>query len=69
MFGFLLQSPTLVTLVMFPILVVTYGRLARREERDVQAQFGTTWDAYASHTPAFIPRFGGTTREHAERRT
>jgi protein-S-isoprenylcysteine O-methyltransferase Ste14 len=69
MFGFLLQWPTLVTLVMFPILVVTYGRLARREERDVQAQFGTTWDAYASHTPAFIPRFGGTMREHAERRT
>ena len=56
MFGFLLQWPTLVTLVMFPILVTVYARLARREERDVRAQFGVVWDAYAGGTPAFIPR-------------
>jgi protein-S-isoprenylcysteine O-methyltransferase Ste14 len=47
-----------VTLVMFPILVVTYLRLARREEREVRAQFGETWDTYASRTPAFIPQLG-----------
>ena len=57
MFGFLLQWPTLVTLVMFPILVFTYAKLARREEDDVRAQFGPTWDQYASRTPAFFPRF------------
>jgi protein-S-isoprenylcysteine O-methyltransferase Ste14 len=56
MLGFLLQWPTLVTLVMFPILVVTYVRLARREEREVRAEFGAVWDAYAAETPAFIPR-------------
>ena len=56
MFGFLLQWPTLVTLVMFPILVMVYARLARREEKDVRAQFGVVWDAYARRTPAFIPR-------------
>ena len=56
MFGFLLQWPTLVTLVMFPILVGVYARLARREERDVRAQFGVVWDAYTGRTPAFIPR-------------
>jgi Cu+-exporting ATPase len=55
MFGFLLQWPTLVTLVMFPILVVTYVRLGRREEREVRAEFGPVWDAYARQTPAFIP--------------
>ena len=33
MFGFLLQWPTLLTLVMFPVLVVMYVRLARIEER------------------------------------
>lgn len=59
MFGFLLQWPTLVTLVMFPILVVTYARLARREERDVRTQFGAQWADYAAQTPAFVPRFGG----------
>jgi protein-S-isoprenylcysteine O-methyltransferase Ste14 len=56
MFGFLLQWPTLVTLVMFPVLVATYVRLARREEREVRAQFGAAWDAYSAETPAFIPR-------------
>jgi methanethiol S-methyltransferase len=56
MFGFLLQWPTLVTLVMFPVLVTVYIRLAFREEREVQAEFGGSWDRYAAHTPAFIPR-------------
>jgi len=56
MFGFLLQWPTLVTLVMFPILVTVYARLARREEWDVRAQFGEAWDGYARRTPAFFPR-------------
>lgn len=56
MFGFLLQWPTLVTVIMFPILVTVYGRLARREERDVHVEFGETWDSYAARTPAFIPR-------------
>jgi protein-S-isoprenylcysteine O-methyltransferase Ste14 len=69
MFGFLLQWPTLVTLVTFPILVVAYRRLARAEERDVRARFGPAWDDYASHTPALIPGCGGMTRGHAERRT
>jgi protein-S-isoprenylcysteine O-methyltransferase Ste14 len=55
MVGFLIQWPTLVTLAMFPILVVTYVRLARREEREVRAQFGGAWEDYAAQTPAFIP--------------
>lgn len=56
MFGFLLQWPTLVTVIMFPILVTVYVRLARREERDVRVEFGEAWDNYAARTPAFIPR-------------
>lgn len=58
MIGFLLQWPTLITLVMFPVLVVMYVRLARREEREVRAEFGSIWDAYAARTPGFLPRFG-----------
>ena len=57
MLGFLLQWPTLPTLVMFPILVVTYVRLAHREEREVRAAFGDVWDGYAARTGAFVPRF------------
>ena len=58
MFGFLLQWPTLVTLVMFPVLVFMYARLARREEADMLAQFGDEYRRYMRAVPAFIPRFG-----------
>jgi protein-S-isoprenylcysteine O-methyltransferase Ste14 len=56
MFGFLLQWPTLLTLVMFPVLVYMYVRLARREEREVTAEFGDEYARYAANTPAFFPR-------------
>jgi hypothetical protein len=55
MFGFLLQWPTLVTLIMFPILTTMYVRLAKREEREVRAEFGKQWDDYAARTPGFLP--------------
>src|SRR3989344_2277968 len=58
MFGFLLQWPTLLTLIMFPILVYMYLRLAQREEREVAAEFGAEYRRYAARTPAFFPRFG-----------
>jgi protein-S-isoprenylcysteine O-methyltransferase Ste14 len=58
MVGFLLQWPTLITLVMFPILVVMYVRLAKREERDAAAEFGDEYRSYAATTPRFIPRRG-----------
>jgi methanethiol S-methyltransferase len=56
MFGFLLQWPTLLTLVMFPVLVWMYVRLARGEEREAEAEFGETYRAYARRVPAFLPR-------------
>jgi protein-S-isoprenylcysteine O-methyltransferase Ste14 len=56
MFGFLLQWPTLLTVAMFPVLVVMYIRLAISEERDSEAAFGASWRAYAAATPRFIPR-------------
>jgi protein-S-isoprenylcysteine O-methyltransferase Ste14 len=56
MLGFQFQWPTLLTLVMFPILVVMYVRLAHREERDARAEFGDRYAQYAAKTPAFFPR-------------
>lgn len=58
MFGFLLQWPTILTLLMFPVLVYMYVRLARREEREVLTEFGETYARYATNTPAFFLRFG-----------
>ena len=63
MLGFLFQWPTLLTLVMFPILVVMYIRLVRREEREVLKAFGETYARYTANTPAFFPRFGRASRQ------
>ena len=37
---------------MFPVLVYMYVRLARREEREVAAEFGTAYRRYAARTPS-----------------
>jgi protein-S-isoprenylcysteine O-methyltransferase Ste14 len=55
MVGFLLQWPTLLTLLMFPILVAVYTRLARAEEREMHEAFGTEYERYAARVPAFFP--------------
>lgn len=57
MFGFLLQWPTIPTVVMFPILVWVYIRLARREEAMALAEFGDEFRAYQQRTPAWIPQW------------
>ncbi|MFA5825444.1 MAG: isoprenylcysteine carboxylmethyltransferase family protein [Gallionellaceae bacterium] len=55
MFGFLLQWPTLLTLLMFPILIWMYVQLAHAEEQDALAMFGDEYQRYLDDTPAFIP--------------
>ena len=59
MLGFLFQWPTLLTLIMFPVLVFMYLQLARREEREALAEFGDAYRAYMREVPAFVPRFSG----------
>ncbi|MHB1117594.1 methyltransferase family protein [Sideroxydans sp.] len=56
MFGFLLQWATIITLLMFPILVWVYVRLAYAEEREAATRFGEQWREYAARTPRFVPR-------------
>ncbi len=63
MIGFLLQWPTILTLLMFPVLVYMYVRLARIEEREAIAEFGPTYLKYCDRTPAFIPRFSQVVRK------
>lgn len=56
MFGFLLQWPTIVTLIMFPILTYMYIKLARIEEKEAYAEFAEGYSQYAANTPAFFPK-------------
>jgi protein-S-isoprenylcysteine O-methyltransferase Ste14 len=65
MLGFVLQWPTILTLVMFPVLVVMYVRLAIVEEREAEKQFGQAWRDYAAHTPRFLPRLTRTGQQPA----
>lgn len=54
--GFLLQWPTILTLAMFPVLLIMYWRLALREEREVEAELGDIYRRYAASVPRFVPR-------------
>jgi hypothetical protein len=53
--GMMCEWATLPMLLMWPILAVIYYRLARREEADMRAEFGTAYDEYAEKTGMFLP--------------
>jgi protein-S-isoprenylcysteine O-methyltransferase Ste14 len=59
MLGFLLQWPTILTLLMFPLLVAMYVHLARTEDAEARNAFGAEYDSYAEVTPGWFPRLGG----------
>ncbi len=51
----LIQWPSLLSWLMAPILLITYLRLARREEREMMDKFGELYANYRARTPSFIP--------------
>ena len=55
--GSLLNWPTLPTLIMFPILLWTYYRLAKSEERDAEVAYGDAYDKYRNSTGMFLPKW------------
>lgn len=57
MTGFLFMWPTILTLAMYPVLIIVYTRLAKQEERSVRKVFGVAYENYARKVPAFIPHF------------
>lgn len=56
MLGFLLQWPTLPTLIMFPVLTVMYVRLSLKEEKVARLEFGNEYVQWAGATPRFFPK-------------
>lgn len=55
--GFLLQWPTLITLLMAPILIFRYIRLARGEEQYMLKKYPIPYASYKKITPGFFPSF------------
>lgn len=53
--GFFIQWPTMITLVMWPILMLTYFRLSMREETNLANKFGNEFYEYKQYVPAFFP--------------
>ena len=53
--AFNIQWPTLLTLMMAPLLIVVYVRQARREDAELKSRFGDEFSRYAASVPAFIP--------------
>lgn len=56
MLGFLLQWPTTLTLLMFPLLAFMYVHLARTEEAEARQAYGHEYARYAARVPGWFPR-------------
>jgi len=62
--GFLVQWPTIITILMAPILLFMYTRLAKQEEKNMVSTFGEQYLEYARKVPAYLPRiFRGSLNE------
>lgn len=53
--GLLVMWPTFLTLFMSPVLFAMYYRLARREERAMEEEFGEAYKEYKHGTGMFLP--------------
>lgn len=54
--GSIINWPTVITLVMLPVLFVVYYRLAKAEEADALAQFGDEYRRYQTTSGMFWPK-------------
>jgi len=54
--GLLIQWPTIITVLMWPVLIGAYYKLAKREEKDMEKEFGEEYRRYRERVPMFIPR-------------
>lgn len=54
--AFMIQWPTLATLILWPFVLWMYYRLARQEEKDILEKYRDEYRRYMSETPMFFPR-------------
>jgi protein-S-isoprenylcysteine O-methyltransferase Ste14 len=55
MTGWLLHWETTLTLAMYPILVIMYYLLARKEDSELKNEFGDEYELYRQKTSMFLP--------------
>ncbi len=53
-FGWILHWPTLLTILMFPVLVITYYRLSRDEEALMQRLYPGDFERFKAKIPMFL---------------
>ncbi|MBC7766003.1 MAG: isoprenylcysteine carboxylmethyltransferase family protein [Hyphomonadaceae bacterium] len=53
--GMMVEWATVPLLIMFPIMIGMYVRLAKREEKDMVVEFGDAYKAYMKTTKMFVP--------------
>ena len=53
--GFMIQWPSLLVLLMWPIMIITYVKLAGMEDKELAETFGTRFSEYRGSVPAFFP--------------
>lgn len=56
--GQIVHWPTIVTVALFPVIVIVYVRLARKEETQMLRRFGAEYQDYLDRIPMFVPRWG-----------
>lgn len=54
-FGWIMHWPTVLTLLLWPILIAAYAWLARFEEKQALEEFGESYQTYVTITKRFIP--------------
>ncbi len=57
--GLLIQWPTIITILMWPVLIGAYYKLAKKEEKDMEKEFGEAYGRYRERVPMFVPRLRG----------
>ena len=55
--GFLIMWPTILTMLMAPVLFVLYYRLSKKEETVMVEKYGESYLKYKREVPAFFPKF------------
>ncbi len=54
-FGMIAEWATLPMLILYPVMIGMYIRLAKREEKDMLIEFGEEYKEYMKETKMFIP--------------